>query len=95
MAPGASRTREAALQSPQPVMEFAFAKANLNDVLRYLARQANIHLTLPPDDVPVSNTAVTFKLRTTPLKALETVTRSYGLQLSESGGRWWARPAGR
>ena len=88
-----SLTREAALKTPQPVMEFAFAKANLNDVLRFLARQANIALTLPPDDAPISRTSVTFKLRTTPLQALDTITQSYGLHLTEAGGWWRVLPA--
>lgn len=77
----------------QPAHRHDFSKANLFDVLRFLASEAKIQLDLPAEDSPVGQTLITFSLNASPFSTLETIAHANRLQLSQTQGIWKLLPA--
>jgi len=73
--------------------QYDFNKAQLGDVLRFLATDAGINFFALPDDNPVNQRLVTFSIRSSPFEVLETLCRSNGLTLLLDNERWFIRPA--
>ncbi len=83
----ASRLRTA---TPQ---QFDYSKANLSDVLRFVAIEAGISFFSLPDDSPEGSRLVTFSIKKSPFQLLETLCKANGLALIVDNGTWYIRPA--
>jgi beta-lactamase regulating signal transducer with metallopeptidase domain len=76
-----------------PPQQYDFAKAQLGDVLRFLATDARINFFALPDDSPINQKLVTFSIRSSPFQVLETLCRANGLVMILDHDRWLIRPA--
>lgn len=90
--PGAAEAKAAELRKARP-QQYDFAKANLGDVLRFLATDAGINFISLPDDYPVNQKLVTFSINSSPFEVLETLCRANGLALALDQNRWFIRAA--
>ncbi len=74
--------------------KYEFAKAQLNDVLRFLAEDAGIsYFGLPEgQDGMAKQTLVTFSMVASPFSTLETVANTHGVALIYDQGTWFMRP---
>jgi len=86
----ASKAKELRKARPQ---QYDFAKANLGDVLRFLATDAGINFISLPDDNPINQKLVTFSINSSPFEVLETLCRANGLVLVLDQNRWFIRVA--
>jgi beta-lactamase regulating signal transducer with metallopeptidase domain len=85
-----AQAQAAELRRAKPQM-YDFAKANLGDVIRYLASDAGIRFFSLPEDHPTSQRLITFSIRSSPFEALETICRANGLVLMLSQDVWHAQ----
>tara|TARA_R110002096_G_scaffold28985_18_gene87541 strand:- start:851 stop:3268 length:2418 start_codon:yes stop_codon:yes gene_type:complete len=76
-----------------PPRQYAFSKANLSDVMRFMAEDAGIGFFGLPDDTDGSDRLVTFTLNASPFMALETLAKANGVSLIHDSGIWYLRPA--
>jgi len=83
----ASRLRDAAPQ------QYDFPKALLSDVLRFLATDAGISFFSLPDDSPEGSRLITFSIKASPFRVLETLCNANGLAIIPDNGIWYIRPA--
>lgn len=90
--PGAAEAKAAELRKARP-QQYDFAKANLGDVLRFLATDAGINFISLPDDNPINQKLVTFSINSSPFEVLETLCRANGLVLALDQNRWFIRAA--
>jgi beta-lactamase regulating signal transducer with metallopeptidase domain len=82
----------ALLRAARP-QRYDFAKADLGDVLRYLAMDADIKFISLPEDHPASKKLVTFSIEESPFSVLETISKANGLMLVLDRGVWHIRPS--
>ncbi|WP_184343600.1 M56 family metallopeptidase [Prosthecobacter vanneervenii] len=68
--------------------QYDFNKANLGDVLRYLATDAGINFVSLSEDSTASKKLVTFSVRASPFEVLEALCRTNGLVMGLEQGRW-------
>lgn len=90
--PNAAELKAAELRKARP-QQYDFAKANLGDVLRFLATDASINFISLPDDNPINQKLVTFSINSSPFGVLETLCRANGLVLALDQNRWFIRVA--
>jgi len=88
----AAEAKAAELRKARP-QQYDFAKANLGDVLRFLATDAGINFISLPDDNPNNKKLVTFSINSSPFEVLETLCRANGLVLALDQNRWFIRAA--
>lgn len=94
-APGANteaQEKAAELRRAKP-QQYDFAKADLGDVIRFLATDAGIRFFSLPEDHPASQRLITFSLRSSPFEVLETICRANGVVLVLDQNVWYARAA--
>ncbi|MGI8602005.1 MAG: type II secretion system protein GspD [Verrucomicrobiales bacterium] len=82
----ASRLRDGKIQ------EYNFTRAQLRDVLRFLAEDAGVSFMALPESEGDKDKLITFKVNTSPFLALETVANTYGVALIYDNGIWHMRP---
>lgn len=87
-----AEAKAAELRKARP-QQYDFAKANLGDVLRFLATDASINFISLPDDNPINQKLVTFSINGSPFGVLETLCRANGLVLTLDQNRWFIRVA--
>ena len=91
----ASTPNPAAAQAAElrkaPARQYDFNKANLGDVLRYLATDAGMHFISLSEDNPTSHKMITFSIKASPYEVLETICRANGLVMGMEQGRWLFR----
>ncbi|MCX6848925.1 MAG: hypothetical protein NTY98_08385 [Verrucomicrobia bacterium] len=88
----AAEAKAAELRKARP-QQYDFAKANLGDVLRFLATDAGINFISLPDDSPINQKLMTFSINSSPFEVLETLCRANGLVLALDQNRWFIRVA--
>ena len=86
----AAEAKAAELRKARP-QQYDFNKANLGDVLRFLATDASINFISLPDDNPINQKLVTFSISSSPFEVLETLCRANGLMLVLDQNRWFIR----
>lgn len=91
-APSAAEAKADKLRKARP-LQYDFAKAQLGDVLRFLATDADMNFISLPDDNPINQKLVTFSIRSSPFDVLETLCRAHGLALVLDRERWLIRPS--
>ena len=72
--------------------DYDFNRANLRDVLRFLADDAGISFIALPEEAQGAPKLVTFALKASPFSALEIVARNNGIALVYEEGIWHMRP---
>jgi len=82
----ASRLREGKEQ------QYSFTRAQLRDVLRFLAEDAGINYMALPETEGDKDKLITFNVVASPFVALETVANTYGVALLLDRGIWHMRP---
>ncbi len=88
-----AEAKAAELRKARP-QQYDFAKANLGDVMRFLATDAGINFfSLPPEDNPINQKLITFSIRSSPFEVLETLCRANGLVLVLDQEVWCIRAA--
>ncbi len=75
-----------------PAKLYNFDRASLRDVLRFMADDAGIPFVALQESSAAESTLVTFTLRASPFRALETIARANGIQLFFENGIWFMRP---
>lgn len=83
----ASKLRDA------PPQQYDFTSAILADVLRFLATDAGISFFSLPNDSPEGARQITFSIRSSPFRVLETLCRANELAIIPDNGIWYIRPA--
>ncbi|MFN7564098.1 MAG: M56 family metallopeptidase, partial [Prosthecobacter sp.] len=87
-----AETLAALLRGARP-QQYNFAKANLGDVLRFLATDADIKFFSLPEDHAASKKLVTFSINDSPFSVLETISKANGLMLVLDKNVWHIRPS--
>jgi len=75
-----------------PAKLYNFDRASLRDVLRFMADDAGIPFVALQESSAAESTLVTFTMRASPFRALETISRANGIQLFYENGIWFMRP---
>lgn len=75
-----------------PVKLYDFDRASLRDVLRFMADDAGIPFVALQESSAAESTLVTFTLRASPFRALETIAGANGIHLFFENGIWFMRP---
>ncbi|SKA92082.1 Type II secretory pathway component GspD/PulD (secretin) [Prosthecobacter debontii] len=83
----ASKLRDA------PPQQYDFSNAILSDVLRFLATDAGISFFSLPNDSPEGSRQITFSIRSSPFRVLETLCKANELAIIPDNGIWYIRPA--
>lgn len=91
---GGEGNRKAAQLRSMPPERFAFDRALLRDVLRFLAEQAGMPFLSIPENSPQAQQLVTFRMTASPFAALESVARQNDIKLVYEDGVWFLRVAG-
>ncbi|MCW0220617.1 MAG: hypothetical protein OJI67_19985, partial [Prosthecobacter sp.] len=73
--------------------QYDFSNAILSDVLRFLATDAGISFFSLPNDSPEGSQQVTFSIRSSPFRVLETLCKANQLAIIPDNGIWYIRPA--
>jgi beta-lactamase regulating signal transducer with metallopeptidase domain len=89
----ATAEAQAALLRAARPQKYDFAKANLGDVLRFLATDADIKFFSLPEDHAASKKLVTFSIKDSPFSVLETICKAHGLMLVLDRNVWHIRPS--
>lgn len=89
---GANQDAAFFLRTAKP-QQYDFAKANLGDVLRFLATDAGIRFISVPEDHAASKKLVTFSIKDSPFSVLETICKANGLMLVLDRDVWHIRPS--
>ncbi|MEN3944120.1 hypothetical protein WJU23_22650 [Prosthecobacter sp. SYSU 5D2] len=76
-----------------PAQQYDFSNAILSDVLRFLATDAGISFVSLPNDSPEGSSQITFSIRSSPFRVLETLCKANGLAIIPDNGIWYIRPA--
>ncbi len=76
-----------------PPQQYDFSNAILSDVLRFLATDAGMSFFSLPNDSPEGNRQVTFSIRSSPFRVLETLCKANQLAIIPDNGIWYIRPA--
>ena len=77
-----------------PPQQYDFTRAKLGDVLQILTTDAGLNFfSLPPDDNPINQKLVTFSIRGSPFRVLETLCWANGLKVVFDQDRWCIRTA--
>lgn len=76
-----------------PPQQYDFSNAVLSDVLRFLATDAGMSFFSLPNDSPEGQSQITFSIRSSPFRVLETLCKANGLALIPDSGIWYIRPA--
>ncbi len=71
---------------------YEFTRAQLRDVLRFLAEDAGINYMALPESDGEKDKLITFNMEAPPFVALETVANTYGVALILDHGVWHMRP---
>jgi beta-lactamase regulating signal transducer with metallopeptidase domain len=72
--------------------QYDFSKANLGDVLRFLATETGLQFVSLSEGHPTSKKLVTFSLMARPFDILVTLCRAFDLELSQDQDVWHIRP---
>lgn len=72
--------------------QYSFTRAQLRDVLRFLAEDAGINYMALPETEGEKDKLITFNVVASPFIALETVANTYGVALLLDRGIWHMRP---
>jgi hypothetical protein len=72
--------------------QYSFTRAQLRDVLRFLAEDAGINYMALPEMEGDKDKLITFNMMASPFVALETVANTYGVALLLDRGTWHMRP---
>jgi beta-lactamase regulating signal transducer with metallopeptidase domain len=88
----ATAVKAAELRKARP-QQYDFNKAQLGDVLRFIATDAGLNFFSLPDDDPTNQKLITFSLRGSPFEVLETLCRTNGLVLVLDQEIWRFRAA--
>lgn len=88
----AAEAQAALLRAARP-QQYDFAKANLGDVLRFLATDAKMKFISLPEDHAASKKLVTFSIKDSPFAVLETISKANGLMLVLDRDVWHIRPS--
>lgn len=75
-----------------PEKDYTFDRASLRDVLRYLAYESGIQYVALQESSAAESTLITFTLRSSPFRALETIANANGISLFFENGVWFLRP---
>ncbi len=75
-----------------PAKLYEFDRASLRDVLRFLADDAGIPFVALQESSAAENTLVTFTLKASPFRTLETVAKANGVTIFYENGVWFMRP---
>jgi type II secretory pathway component GspD/PulD (secretin) len=100
---GSVRSQEVLQSSPQyeeeaarlregKEQQYSFTRAQLRDVLRFLAEDAGINYMALPESEGDKDKLITFNMVASPFVALETVANTYGVALLLDRGVWHMRP---
>ncbi len=74
--------------------QYDFTRAKLGDVLQILTTDAGLNFfSLPPNDNPINQKLVTFSIRSSPFRVLETLCWANGLIVVFDHDLWSIRPA--
>lgn len=73
-----------------PPKPYAFSRAVLGDVLRYLAKDAGMAISVPENDRRME-ALVTFSIKAAPYSVMETLCQSNGVRLEFKEGLWQVR----
>jgi len=76
-----------------PPQQYDFSNAILSDVLRFLATDAGISFFSLPNDSPEGSRQITFSIRSSPFRVLETLCKANELAIIPDNGIWYIRPA--
>jgi hypothetical protein len=76
-----------------PAQQYDFSNAILSDVLRFLATDAGISFVSLPNDSAEGSSLITFSIRSSPFRVLETLCKANGLAIIPDNGIWYIRPA--
>lgn len=76
-----------------PPQQYDFSNAILSDVLRFLATDAGISFFSLPNDSAEGSRLITFSIRSSPFRVLETLCKANGLAIIPDNGIWYIRPA--
>ena len=76
-----------------PPQQYDFSNAVLSDVLRFLATDAGISFVSLPNDSLEGSSQITFSIRSSPFRVLETLCKANGLAIIPDNGIWYIRPA--
>lgn len=85
-------SREASRLRQAPPQQYNFTRAQLRDVLRFLAEDAGINYMALPESEGDQDKLITFSIEAPPFVALETVANTYGVALLLDQGVWHMRP---
>lgn len=96
--PGINFSSESYERDAQPLRDAApqqydFSNAILADVLRFLATDAGISFFSLPNDSPEGSRQITFSIRSSPFRVLETLCKANQLAIIPDNGIWYIRPA--
>lgn len=80
------------LRAAEP-MQYDFSNAVLSDVLRFLATDAGISFLSLPNDSAQGSSLVTFSIKASPFKVLETLCKANGLAIIPENDIWYIRSA--
>lgn len=72
--------------------QYSFTRAQLRDVLRFLAEDAGVNYMALPETEGEKDKLITFNMVASPFVALETVANTYGVALLLDQGIWHMRP---
>ncbi len=78
------------LRNAEP-MQYDFSNAVLSDVLRFLATDAGISFLSLPTDSKQGSSLVTFSIKASPFKVLETLCKANGLAIIPENDIWYIR----
>ena len=87
-----AQAKAAELRRAKP-RQYDFAKADLGDVIRFLATDADIRFLSLPEDHPTSQRLITFSVRGSPFEVLETICKANNVVLVLEKNVWHARSA--
>lgn len=76
-----------------PPQQYEFSNAILSDVLRFLATDAGMSFFSLPNDSPEGSRQVTFTIKASPFRVLETLCNANQLAIIPDNGIWYIRPA--
>lgn len=93
LSPASAAEAKAAELRKARQQQYDFNKANLGDVLRFIATDAGINFFALPNDNPINQKLVTFSIRASPFEALESLCRANGAVLVFDQDRWFIRTA--
>ncbi|MEO0417085.1 MAG: hypothetical protein AAF226_19285, partial [Verrucomicrobiota bacterium] len=75
-----------------PPRQYDFNRAVLSDTMRLVAADAGINFFGLPEGTPGADKVVTFSIKASPFRALETLAKAHGVDLIYQSGIWYLKP---